>query len=137
MVHDNDSLAALLSVELGADLLIILSDVDGVYTCPPGKEGSKLINTYSTKSKNLVTFGKSNNVGTGGMKSKVDAASWALERGVSIVICNGNETSVIKRVVNGFKIGTFFTNYHEKISSLETLAAKGNQRYNLFQLNYF
>lgn len=125
MVHDNDSLAALLSVEIGADLLIILSDVDGVYTAPPDQQGSKLINIYSINSENPVTFGSSNKVGTGGMKSKVDAASWALDRGVTTVICNGHETNAIKRIVDGYKIGTFFTNYREEVSSVEILAAKG------------
>ncbi|XP_015782928.1 probable delta-1-pyrroline-5-carboxylate synthase isoform X2 [Tetranychus urticae] len=123
-INDNDSLAALLSVEIGADLLILLSDVDGVYTGPPGQEGSKLINVYSTRSDSSIKFGINNKVGTGGMKSKVDAASWALERGVTTVICNGHEPDAIKRIIDGFAIGTFFTNHQTKTSSAEALAAK-------------
>ena len=71
-VKDNDSLAARLSVELGTDLLILLSDVDGLYTSPPGTEGSRLITSYSPKQNGLnVVYGENSRVGTGGMDSKV------------------------------------------------------------------
>ena len=72
-VKDNDSLAARLSVELGTDLLILLSDVDGLYTSPPGTEGSRLITSYSPKQNGLnVVYGENSRVGTGGMDSKVN-----------------------------------------------------------------
>ena len=71
-VRDNDSLAARLSVELQTDLLILLSDVDGLYTSPPGTEGSRLMASYSPASNGVnITFGASSRVGTGGMDSKV------------------------------------------------------------------
>lgn len=71
-VKDNDSLAALLAAEVDADLLMLLSDVEGLYTSPPGTDGSRLMHTYSPNSngKNLV-FGEGSRVGTGGMESKV------------------------------------------------------------------
>lgn len=48
-------------------------------------------------------------VGTGGMDSKVSAATWALDRGVSVVICNGTQEKAIKTIIGGRKVGTFFT----------------------------
>ncbi len=79
-VKDNDSLAARLSVDLGADLLILLSDVDGLYTAPPGTEGSRLVHSYSPKHNGLnFVFGENSRVGTGGMDSKV--CSFLAERG--------------------------------------------------------
>ena len=71
-VKDNDSLAARLSVEMGANLLIILSDVDGLYTAPPGTDGSRIMHSYSPKSNGLsVVYGEKSRVGLGGMESKV------------------------------------------------------------------
>lgn len=72
-VKDNDSLAARLAVEMSADLLVIMSDVNGMYTCPPEVEGSRLVRTFSPKvdMQNVVFAGKSR-VGLGGMESKVN-----------------------------------------------------------------
>lgn len=71
-LKDNDSLAALLAVEMNADLLVILSDVDGIYTAPPSDENSKMLSIFRPSDKNLVSFGPSGSkVGTGGMESKV------------------------------------------------------------------
>ena len=71
-MKDNDSLAARLAVEMNMDLLIILSDVDGLYTSPPGTEGSRLVNTYSPQHNGVsMVFGDKSRVGVGGMESKV------------------------------------------------------------------
>jgi len=71
-LRDNDSIAALLAVEMNADLLIILSDVDGIYTAPPGEENSKMLTIFRPSDRHLVRFGPSGSkVGTGGMESKV------------------------------------------------------------------
>lgn len=65
-------------------------------------------------------------VGTGGMDSKVNAATWALDRGVSVVICNGTQDKAIKTIIAGRKVGTFFT---ETLSGgptpVDTLAENG------------
>lgn len=54
-----------------ADLLILMSDVDGIYTCPPSEEGARLINTYSPNHAVTIQYGKKSRVGLGGMDSKV------------------------------------------------------------------
>ena len=72
-MKDNDSLAARLAVEMNMDLLVILSDVDGLYTSPPGTEGSRLVNTYSPQHNGVsMVYGDKSRVGVGGMESKVN-----------------------------------------------------------------
>lgn len=127
-VKDNDSLAARLAVEMRADLLVIMSDVNGLYTSPPETEGSRLVKTFSPKvdMQNVVFKGKSR-VGLGGMESKVTAASWALEKGVAVVICNGREPNAISDVLNGRSIGTFFTNAKSTTKPVELEAADAKE----------
>ncbi|SPP76398.1 blast:Delta-1-pyrroline-5-carboxylate synthase [Drosophila guanche] len=108
-IKDNDSLSAMLAAEVQADLLILMSDVDGIYNKPPWEDGAKLMHTYSSDDSNSIEFGKKSKVGTGGMDSKVKAATWALDRGVSVVICNGMQEKAIKTIIGGRKVGTFFT----------------------------
>lgn len=64
-------MAARLAAEVQADLLILMSDVDGIYTCPPSEEGARLINTYSPDHAINIQYGKKSRVGLGGMDSKV------------------------------------------------------------------
>lgn len=65
-------------------------------------------------------------VGTGGMDSKVSAATWAMDRGVSVVICNGMQEKAIKTIVGGRKVGTFFTESPATSShSVESMAENG------------
>lgn len=84
---DNDSLAGLLAIELKADLLVLLSDVDGLYSGPPNEPQSKLIHTYiKEKHHNEITFGDKSRVGRGGMTAKVKAAFVASNSGTPVVI---------------------------------------------------
>lgn len=124
-VHDNDSLAASLAVEVGADALFLMSDVNGIYTKPPNEEGARLLNTYDPSAKSSITFGGKSRVGMGGMESKVNSAAWAVDRGVSVVICNGNEDDAIAKIMSGKRIGTFFTHVAESFISAQTLAQNG------------
>ncbi|XP_063221326.1 delta-1-pyrroline-5-carboxylate synthase isoform X2 [Bacillus rossius redtenbacheri] len=122
-IKDNDSLAAMLAAEVQADLLILMSDVDGIYTRPPSQEGARLLRTYTPSVNENVQFGKKSRVGTGGMDSKVEAATWALEHGVSVVICNGMQEKAIKTILDGRKIGTFFTDsYNDGTTPVDTMA---------------
>ncbi|KAJ2951146.1 hypothetical protein O0L34_g5537 [Tuta absoluta] len=122
-LKDNDSLSALLAAEIQSDLLIMMSDVDGIYNKPPWEDGAKMMHTYTSKDKDQVEFGQKSKVGTGGMDSKVQAATWAMARGVSVVICNGMQENAIKTIINGRKVGTFFTDYVTNVStSVDSMA---------------
>ena len=84
---DNDSLAALLALELKADLLVLLSDVDGLYSGPPSDPHSKLIHTYvKERHQGEITFGDKSRVGRGGMTAKVKAATGAAYAGIPVII---------------------------------------------------
>ena len=130
MIHDNDALAAFLAQEVNADLLILISDVDGVYNKPPGSEDARLLHTFTPRhaqpqaSPEGIEFGSKSSVGLGGMESKVSSALWALERGTSVVICNGNQANAIASITNGKRIGTFFTLKDTSVN-VEQLADKG------------
>ena len=121
-VQDNDSLAAHLAVEVGADALFLMSDVNGIYTRPPSQDGARLLHTYDPKSHQTIIFGEKSRVGLGGMDSKVSSATWALERGVSVVICNGMEDDAISKIIAGKRVGTFFTQFEDQSVSAHTLA---------------
>ncbi|KAK3138599.1 hypothetical protein QOZ80_5AG0370940 [Eleusine coracana subsp. coracana] len=106
---DNDSLAGLLAMELRADLLVLLSDVDGLYNGPPNDPQSKLIHTYiKDKHHNEITFGDKSRVGRGGMTAKVKAAIVASTSGTPVVITSGFASQSIINVLRGERIGTLF-----------------------------
>ncbi|KAM9716277.1 delta-1-pyrroline-5-carboxylate synthase isoform 2-T2 [Menidia menidia] len=112
-IKDNDSLAARLAVEMKADLLIALSDVEGLYNSPPGTDDAKLIDIFYPGDQQSITYGTKSRVGIGGMEAKVKAALWALHGGTSVVIANGTNPKVtghvITDIVEGKKVGTFFS----------------------------
>ncbi|KAK8671793.1 hypothetical protein V6N13_038378 [Hibiscus sabdariffa] len=106
---DNDSLAALLALELKADLLVLLSDVEGLYSGPPSDPKSKLIHTYvKEKHQGEITFGDKSRMGRGGMTAKVKAAVNAAYAGIPVVITSGCTAENILRVLQGQRIGTLF-----------------------------
>ncbi|KAJ9160176.1 hypothetical protein P3X46_025600 [Hevea brasiliensis] len=106
---DNDSLSALLALELKADLLILLSDVEGLYSGPPSDPRSKLIHTYIKEiHQGEITFGDKSRVGRGGMTAKVKAAVNAAYAGVPVVITSGYAPENIIRVLRGECVGTLF-----------------------------
>ncbi|OIW18897.1 hypothetical protein TanjilG_25340 [Lupinus angustifolius] len=106
---DNDSLAGLLALELKADLLVLLSDVEGLYSGPPSDPNSKLIHTYmKEKHQGEITFGDKSRLGRGGMTAKVNAAVCAAYAGIPVIITSGYATNNIIRVLQGERIGTIF-----------------------------
>ena len=124
-VNDNDSLSAKLASMVKSDLLLLLSDVDGVYNKPPSEPGSKLINSFNpAQQKNSIAFGEKSNVGTGGMESKIKAAEFALNHDCNVIICNGKVANAISDSIKGNKVGTFFTNEVSNVS-IETIAMNG------------
>jgi delta-1-pyrroline-5-carboxylate synthetase len=104
---DNDSLASLVAVETSAQLLVLLTDVQGVYDRPPTDPLARIISVY--KEEEGFTAGSKSLQGRGGMTAKVAAALQAVKGGVqATVIASGRETDVLGRVVQGEELGTLF-----------------------------
>ena len=135
-INDNDSLAARLATMTDSDLLLLMSDVEGVYNKPPSETGSRIFYNFNPQVDGKgINFGEKSNVGTGGMESKISAARFALENNCSVVICNGKKQNAIVDIVKGKKVGTFFTNEAQGISN-EILAMNGNYLKNKIKLYY-
>ena len=109
---DNDTLSALVASLTGADLLILLSDIDGLYTDDPHKNSdAKIIPDVFEIDDNILGMAKGStgsNVGTGGMATKLSAAKIATYSGADMIIANGEDVSIIEDIVSGKKIGTHF-----------------------------
>nr|NVI72252.1 putative delta-1-pyrroline-5-carboxylate synthase [Cucujiformia] len=69
-LRDNDSLSAMLAAEIQSDLLILMTDVDGIYNKPPWEQGARFLHTFTSDLRNTIEYGKKSKVGTGGMDSK-------------------------------------------------------------------
>ena len=102
---DNDRLSALVTALTGADLLILLSDIDGLYTDDPNTNpDAKFVPIVERITDDMFSMGKStssSNVGTGGMSAKLIAAKIATESGADMVIANGKDVSVIEKIIKG------------------------------------
>ncbi|XP_058882043.1 delta-1-pyrroline-5-carboxylate synthase-like isoform X3 [Acipenser ruthenus] len=131
-IKDNDSLAARLAVEMKADLLIALSDVEGLYDLPPESDDAKLIDIFYPGDQQSITFGTKSRVGIGGMEAKVKSALWALQGGTSVVIANGTDPKVtghvITDIVEGKKVGTFFSEVKPAGPTVEQQAEMARSR---------
>lgn len=108
---DNDNLSAIVSLLINADLLIILSDIDGFYDSDPRKNpDSKMIKEVIEITKELeeCAGGAGTSFGTGGMATKLTAAKTATRAGVDMVLANGDNPKILFDIVNGEEIGTLF-----------------------------
>jgi glutamate 5-kinase len=106
---DNDKLSALLLKHINADLLVLLSDVDGLYDRAPHEPGATLIAHLDTIDDTTLALAKGGNGrGRGGMTSKLESARIALRAGKQVIIANGRTPQVLERIVNGEKLGTRF-----------------------------
>ena len=106
---ENDTLSAIVAGLIHADLLILLSDIDGLYTDDPRKNpDAKFIDLVPELSDEYVNMGKGagTSFGTGGMKTKLSAAKIATDAGADMIITNGNDVENIRRVLNGEEVGT-------------------------------
>lgn len=103
-VGDNDTLSALVSVSVSADLLILLSDIDGLFTSDPHKDPSAtLITEITDLSDDILSLAGDSvsGLGTGGMRTKLYAADICLKGGCDMVIANGATPSVLYDIVSG------------------------------------
>lgn len=109
---DNDTLSAIVASLVEADLLILLSDIDGLYTDDPNTNPeARFVDTVEHLDTHLLEMGKStssSSVGTGGMASKLNAAKLAGASGCDMVIANGKDFHVIHKIIAGELCGTVF-----------------------------
>lgn len=108
---DNDRLSALVASIIGADLLVILSDVDGLYSSDPRRSpGARLISEVRIIDAEIENMagGKGSILATGGMRSKILAAKIATLSGIGVVIASGKDFGIIPRLLTGDSLGTFF-----------------------------
>jgi glutamate 5-kinase len=108
---DNDTLSANVATLVDADLLILLSDIDGLYSADPKRDcEAKIIETVMeiTPEIERLATGTGNSFGTGGMVTKISAAKICMAANIDTVITNGNDPSIIFEILEGKKIGTHF-----------------------------
>ena len=111
-IGDNDTLSAIVASLVEADALLLLSDIDGLYTDDPRTNPDvKYIEVVEKLTDELMNMGKAStgsSVGTGGMTTKLQAAKIASSTGVDMVIANSRDIKVIHRILSGQNIGTLF-----------------------------
>ena len=110
-VGDNDTLGAIVSVCAKADLLVLLSDIDGLYTADPHKcADAQLITTVDALTEDILALAgeKGSSLGTGGMKTKLRAAEICMEAGVDMIIANGEQPALLYDIAEGKSVGTRF-----------------------------
>lgn len=103
-VGDNDTLSALVSVSVNADLLILLSDIDGLYTADPRRDPeARLIRRVDEITPELEALAEdsSSGLGTGGMKTKLSAARLCLAAGCDMIIANGSDPEILYAITDG------------------------------------
>jgi glutamate 5-kinase len=117
---DNDRLSALVGSLWGADLLIILSDVEGLFTSDPRIDSSSsLVREVKVITREIeeMAGGSGSRIATGGMQSKIVAAKVATLSGIGVIIASGKDFSVLQRICRGEEVGTFF---HPREKSLKS-----------------
>ena len=111
VIGDNDTLGAIVAKNIDADLLVLLSDIDGLYTADPRKHAdAKLIPVVEALTPALLALaeGKGSDLGTGGMKTKLRAAQIATEAGMDMIIANGADPMILYNIIDGKPFGTKF-----------------------------
>ncbi|MBR5218405.1 MAG: glutamate 5-kinase [Clostridia bacterium] len=110
-VGDNDTLSALVAKSCDADLLVLLSDIDGLYTADPRTdENAALIDEVTAITPEIIAIagGKGSDLGTGGMATKIHAAQICMDAEIDMIIANGAEPDVLYDITEGKKTGTKF-----------------------------
>jgi glutamate 5-kinase len=110
-IGDNDTLSAIVADIMDADLLVLLTDIDGLYTADPRKNpDAKHVDVVEKLDEHIMEFGggSGTSLGTGGMATKLQAAKIATEAGCDMVIASGEDPAVLYDVVEGKRVGTRF-----------------------------
>lgn len=112
VIGDNDTLAAIVAKSVKADLLVLLSDIDGLYTADPHKDpNARLISHISAITDEIRALGggSSTTQGTGGMATKLHAAAVCMESGCEMIITNGKRPEDLYDILDGKSVGTTFS----------------------------
>lgn len=110
-IGDNDTLAAIVATSAKADHLILLSDIDGLYTSDPRRNpDAKLISEVHDLDEHIMALGggSGSQLGTGGMKTKLSAAKMCIEAGCDMIITNGADPDNLYKIIDGLPVGTHF-----------------------------
>lgn len=124
---DNDRLSAIVAALIQADLLVLLSDIDGLFTDDPNKNSeAEFIDIVPEITPELLAMAKDSDslVGTGGMAAKIAAARIATDSGADMIVANGADMDIIYRILKGEKIGTLFLAHKNKDFDLMDYLAK-------------
>ena len=128
---DNDTLSAIVAALIGADLLILLSDIDGLYTDDPRKNPDAkfvdLVEELNDTHKNMAKNSTGSSVGTGGMNTKLTAARIATRAGADMLIANSRDVRIIHRLMDGQNLGTLFVAHRDEDFDLPGFVSKLNQ----------
>jgi glutamate 5-kinase len=119
-VGDNDNLAALVAHLIDADLLVLLTDVDGLYTSDPQRDASaRRIETVEAVTEDIrkLCFDEAGRVSVGGMATKLEAAQKAAASGIPMVIASGREHGILARLLKGERLGTHFLPRDDRLTA--------------------
>ncbi len=110
-IGDNDTLSAIVAQSIGADLLVLMSDIDGLYTADPRRDpNAKLISEVRELTPDILALGEGagSSLGTGGMQTKLHAAQICMGAGCDMRIVNGSEPTILYGIMDGEALGTLF-----------------------------
>ena len=128
---DNDTLSAIVAALIGAGLLILLSDIDGLYTDDPRKNPDAkfvdLVEELNDSHRNMAKNSTGSSVGTGGMNTKLTAARIATRAGADMLIANSRDVRIIHRLMDGQNLGTLFVAHRDEDFDLPGFVSKLNQ----------
>ena len=128
---DNDTLSAIVAALIGADLLILLSDIDGLYTDDPRKNPDAkfvdLVVELNDSHMNMAKNSTGSSVGTGGMNTKLTAARIATRAGADMLIANSRDVRIIHQLMDGQNLGTLFVAHKDEDFDLPGFVSRLNQ----------
>ena len=128
---DNDTLSAIVAALIGADLLILLSDIDGLYTDDPRKNPDAkfvdLVEELNDSHMNMAKNSTGSSVGTGGMNTKLTAARIATRAGADMLIANSRDVRIIHQLMDGQNLGTLFVAHKDEDFDLPGFVSRLNQ----------
>ena len=119
-VGDNDNLAALVAHLVDADLLVLLTDVDGLYTGDPRRDPTaQRLHTVAAVTEDIrrLVYDESSDISVGGMSTKLQAAQKAVGSGIPMLIASGREPNVVQRLLAGEPLGTYFAPREDRLTS--------------------